>query len=93
MRYFLRYLKTNLTKLLDSLKRMVHLFLLFLLPPFDLVIPYQRAIAADPDHKFDLALSLDNLGTTLQITHTIVEKNQMESIMRSSFNSVEIQFS
>ena len=72
---------------------MVHLFLLFLLPPFDLVIPYQRAITADPDHKFDLALSLDDLGTTLQITHTIVEKNQMESIMRSSFNSVEIQFS
>jgi coatomer subunit beta' len=30
-------------------------------------------ITTDPDHKFDLALSLDDLDTALQITHTILE--------------------
>jgi coatomer subunit beta' len=30
-------------------------------------------ITTDPDHKFDLALSLDDLDTALQITHTIPE--------------------
>jgi len=30
-------------------------------------------ITTDPDHKFDLALSLDDLDTALQITHTFLE--------------------
>ena len=30
-------------------------------------------ITTDPDHKFDLALSLDDLDTALQITYTILE--------------------
>ena len=30
-------------------------------------------ITTDPDHKFDLALSLDDLDTALQLTQTVVE--------------------
>jgi coatomer subunit beta' len=34
-------------------------------------------ITTDPDHKFDLALSLDDLDTALQITQTVL-KNEFE---------------
>ena len=72
MRYFLRYLKTNLTKLPDSLKLMVRLF-----PP-PACIPYQQTLAlemitgSDPDNKLDLESSSD-LDAALQIAHTTSE--------------------
>ena len=69
MRYFLRYLETSLTKLLDSLKRVVHLFLP---PPPPAFRPYFQLTLQPPINELSHQITTD-LDTALQITHAIVE--------------------
>ena len=71
--------KDQLNKVARFLEARGTSFFFLLHPPFNItntatdLKELALQITTDPDHKFDLALSLDDLDTALQITQTVLE--------------------